>query len=392
MAAPDKYKILGGFHKYYKGVENAPCMTLFVGGNHEASGYNRELHLGGWVAKNIYFMGYSNVLKYKGLKIGGISGIYMQHNYNNNYNETPAMFGKNSMHHVRKFEVEKLKQYRGDLDIFVSHDWPTLITDKRNGEKELATLLKIKPYFKQDIKKGELGSPVSNDILERLRPAWWFSSHLHVRHRVNVNWSGSSVEKNKDEINVSDSENENADKPYQMPQRKKTRFLALDKCLPGRKYLEIIDFELDEHTDVVDTLQYDTEWLAILKTLQKHIPSGDQILGKDLDPEAEKFWNNIGSDVMREIATEKDKLEQNSVSLMVPDNFSMIAPAVDGDFNENSRIPRGYAQRPYRESNMVGRPNTDSHLLGGGASKFYHNPQTELFCSKFDIPDIFKDY
>lgn len=33
-------------------------------------------HYGGWVCPNIYFLGYSNVLDFAGLKIAGISGIF----------------------------------------------------------------------------------------------------------------------------------------------------------------------------------------------------------------------------------------------------------------------------------------------------------------------------
>lgn len=36
-------------------------LTLFVGGNHESSGYLAELPNGGWVAPNIYYMGYASV-------------------------------------------------------------------------------------------------------------------------------------------------------------------------------------------------------------------------------------------------------------------------------------------------------------------------------------------
>ena len=34
-------------------------MTIFVGGNHEASNYLQELPYGGWVAPNIYYLGYA---------------------------------------------------------------------------------------------------------------------------------------------------------------------------------------------------------------------------------------------------------------------------------------------------------------------------------------------
>ncbi|KAL8625305.1 hypothetical protein ACOMHN_030063 [Nucella lapillus] len=78
MAVPPKYKKLNTFHKYYSGEKVAPVLTVFIGGNHEASNYMQELTYGGWVAKNIYYrpMGYANVIEVGGLRIGGLSGIY----------------------------------------------------------------------------------------------------------------------------------------------------------------------------------------------------------------------------------------------------------------------------------------------------------------------------
>jgi len=32
-------------------------LTIFIGGNHEASNYLQELPYGGWVAHNIYYLG-----------------------------------------------------------------------------------------------------------------------------------------------------------------------------------------------------------------------------------------------------------------------------------------------------------------------------------------------
>lgn len=43
MACPIKYLSMGTFYKYYEGKEVAPCLTIFIGGNHEASNYLREM-------------------------------------------------------------------------------------------------------------------------------------------------------------------------------------------------------------------------------------------------------------------------------------------------------------------------------------------------------------
>lgn len=76
ISVPAKYRSMGSFHKYYAGTKKARVLTIFVGGNHEASAYLQELYYGGWVAPNIYYLGAAGVVNYRGLRIGGISGIY----------------------------------------------------------------------------------------------------------------------------------------------------------------------------------------------------------------------------------------------------------------------------------------------------------------------------
>jgi lariat debranching enzyme len=81
LACPDKYKTIGNFYEYYTGIKKAPIPTLFIGGNHEASNYLWELYYGGFVAENIYFLGLAGVIRFGGLRIGGISGIYKPQHY-----------------------------------------------------------------------------------------------------------------------------------------------------------------------------------------------------------------------------------------------------------------------------------------------------------------------
>lgn len=57
-------------------------LTVFVGGNHEASGYLQELPYGGWVAPNIFYLGHASVIQFAGLRIAGLSGIYNKNDYN----------------------------------------------------------------------------------------------------------------------------------------------------------------------------------------------------------------------------------------------------------------------------------------------------------------------
>uniref|UniRef100_A0A7E4USH6 DBR1 domain-containing protein n=1 Tax=Panagrellus redivivus TaxID=6233 RepID=A0A7E4USH6_PANRE len=65
---PHKHRKLGTFHQYYSGEKVAPILTIFIGGNHEATGFMAELPYGGWVAPNIYYLGFASVVQFAGLQ------------------------------------------------------------------------------------------------------------------------------------------------------------------------------------------------------------------------------------------------------------------------------------------------------------------------------------
>ena len=69
-----------------------PILTIFIGGNHEASNYLREMFYGGWAAPNIYFLGSSGVIDVKlpnnkFFTLGGISGIEQFHDLKKGFYE-----------------------------------------------------------------------------------------------------------------------------------------------------------------------------------------------------------------------------------------------------------------------------------------------------------------
>ena len=155
LACPPKYRRMGDFHDYYVGLKVAPVPTLFIGGNHEASNHLWELYYGGWVAPNIYYLGQSGVVWFRGLRIAGISGIYQSYDYHQKYYEK-IPYDQNSMrsiYHTRAYEIQKLSALgltatrHRPLDVFVSHDWPQSIYHYGNTQK----LLKIKPYFRDEV-------------------------------------------------------------------------------------------------------------------------------------------------------------------------------------------------------------------------------------------------
>ena len=135
----------------------APMLTLFIGGNHEASNHLQELYYGGWVAPNIYYMGFACVLKFGGLRIGGYSGIFKASDFKKGHFElAPITEGTmRSVYHVREYEMFKLLQTRSPIDIFLSHDWPKGIHQYGNVNQ----LLRVKKFLADEVKDNSLGNP-----------------------------------------------------------------------------------------------------------------------------------------------------------------------------------------------------------------------------------------
>src|SRR5271169_2914567 len=110
---------------------------------------------GGWVAPNIYYLGVSGVVSFRGIMIGGLSGIYKRYHYHQGHHERLPYTEdtKRSIYHIREYDVHKLSMLRNPT-VVMSHDWPAGI--HRYGDHR--GLLARKPHFREDIERGELGS------------------------------------------------------------------------------------------------------------------------------------------------------------------------------------------------------------------------------------------
>ncbi|KAH9302042.1 hypothetical protein KI387_013625, partial [Taxus chinensis] len=261
MACPVNFRTMNTFWKYYSGEEVAPVPTLFIGGNHEASNYLWELYYGGWVAPKIFFMGFAGVIKFGSVRIGGLSGIFKAHDYYSGHYER-APYNKSdirSIYHIREYDVHKLKQIKEPLDIFISHDWPRGITAFGNSKK----LLRDKPFFESEVKQGTLGSRAAEELLKQLKPSYWFSAHLHTKFAALVQHG--------------------EDGPV-------TKFLALDKCLPGRNFLQVLEIESDAGPHEI---HYDEEWLAITRAYNPVLPLSRKpakLMAEPPDLEGHRQW------------------------------------------------------------------------------------------------------
>lgn len=185
---PAKYRQMGDFHEYYSGSRTAPYLTIFVGGNHEASNHLFELYYGGWVAPSIYYMGAANVLRLGPLRLAGLSGIWKGYDYRKpHFERLPySRDDTNSIFHVREIDVRKLLSVRTQVDIGISHDWPQGV-EWLGDHREL---FKQKDLFEADANEGKLGSIAARQCLARLRPPHWFSAHLHIKYPAVVEHPG----------------------------------------------------------------------------------------------------------------------------------------------------------------------------------------------------------
>ncbi|PHH66698.1 hypothetical protein CDD81_6535 [Ophiocordyceps australis] len=438
MSVPQKYRQLGDFYAYYSGARRSPYLTIFIGGNHEASSHLVELYYGGWVAPNIYYLGAANVLRLGPIRIAALSGICKGNDYHKPHHERLPFSYRDvkSAYHVRELDVRKLLQIRSQVDIGLSHDWPRGI--EKHGD--MNQLFKNKPFFKSESRDGTLGSAAAEMIMNRLRPPYWFSAHLHTKFAAIKSYddagaSGDAAESaapaenlaNPDEIDLDSNDgqgqsqgeehatHDDAAKSQaglddefqgetsgvetnhvaeelraQLPAsfarpttaeasttpgqpvppeivNKQVRFLALDKCLPKRQFLqlcEVVPFDSEELSRYPPgngtsrySLEYDPEWLSIVRTFHQDLVIGDPGARVPQDAGQEHYRPLIDAERawVQENIVAKDKLR-------VPLNFERTAPPHDAQSAQSVSV----SEQPYE----------------------YTNPQTAAFCELVGLENL----
>ncbi|KAL0093835.1 lariat debranching enzyme, C-terminal domain-containing protein [Phycomyces blakesleeanus] len=440
MSVPPKFRELGTFWKYYSGLAKAPYPTIFIGGNHEASNHLWELYHGGWVCENIYYLGHAGVINYKGVRIGGISGIFKSNDYRKGHYETSPYTPQTikSVYHVRDYDVQKVLQIQKPVDIFLSHDWPRGI--ERFGD--VGELLRVKTFFREEARTNTLGSPANEQILTKIQPAWWFAAHLHVKFAALVDhekWKNEdysdevkrvlnlrngpyyqasihqnqsvkvenpdeisismsdddddedccthgqrSTEKkvgtrvdNPDEISISVSDDEDDEDKDDTPEKespvpvqvqsespKITKFLSLDKCLPRRQFLQVIDVPSD---DSAHGFSYDLEWLAITKSMHPY-----------LSVERQEYRLPSNEDIQMTIKKELTQLEamvgRGELDLKIPNNFQPTAPTFNPSvqWNHEQTVQFQYPFSNPQTSDFCKMLNIQNKINPHGMTDFGH--------------------
>ncbi|CAL8096862.1 unnamed protein product [Orchesella dallaii] len=183
-----------------------------------------------------------------------------------------------SVYHYRNLDIFRLKQIKQHVDIVLSHDWPKGI----HQHGDFNRLLRQKPFFRDEIERNELGSRPLSEVLEAIQPSYWFSAHMHVKfaayvpHSLSEDFKATNDDdETENNAKLDDDEVTNSSKHEAQNRNQATKFLALDKILPRRQFLQIIEFPTPGNDEEV-TFEYDAEWLAILKSTNSLVSVKDK--------------------------------------------------------------------------------------------------------------------
>ena len=337
---PSKYRKLGDFHKYYDKTLKAPYLTIFIGGNHEASNVLDKFYNGGYICENIYYLGKSGVVNYKGLKIAGLSGIYKEYDYNkghyenlyninnnnNNNNNKNDFINKTNnqtsilktIYHVREYDIAKLNLMSSNIDIFLSHDWPFDVIKQEDKQK----ILSIKKHWKEEIINNKFGIKQYRYLINLLKPKYWFSSHMHYYYKNNI--------------------------CHNIKTNSYTIFTALDKIIDkNRKWLDIVEIEVNDNTNNSNNIIIDKEWLSICKYMKSYFPYKNDyydfknfIMNKNEYNEIQEHTNN--NSIKKDIINQDNIVELNNIKDKINENYSKINSCIlevkvnFNDFNINN--------------------------------------------------------
>lgn len=173
---------------------------------------------------------------------------------------------------------------------------------------------------------NKLGSPPLEKLLAHMRPTYWFSAHLHCKFAAII--------------------------PHTDPVGS-TRFLALDKCLPQRRFLQIIDFPAASGPV---TLSYDLEWLAIL-CITKHLIEVKPTMHYMPGPDSPYRYDFTPTDDEKALV-----LEKMAHNLAVPSNFVRTAEPYNPQQRKNGHTKQPNAQLNAQTTTLCERLGIDDPI------------------------------
>ena len=188
--------------------------------------------------------------------------------------------------------------------------------------------------------------------MKQLQPSYWFAAHLHVKFAAIIPHTQEEVEH---PVTTSTIHCATAS-------TRTTKFLALDKVLPGRPFLQIMNIPTSRAVPSASlkVLEFDPEWLAILRRTHNllSVHSGEVIMPEELLPPSAEDIQDI-----------KDFFAQQPEGLAIP------------SFPANSPV---YAQTGIKYN---GNAQTDDFLTMLGLSHIWTQP----ISSDLSVDEVHKE-
>ena len=358
LSVPNKYKKVGDFHQYYSGKKKIPRLTICIGGNHEASNYLMTLPYGGWVCDNFYYLGYAGVIKFRGLRIAGVSGIYSFRNHNRGRFERMPLDHESikSVYNTRQVDVFRLQllsrnaESKNPIDVFLSHDWPARVYDHGNLEQ----LLRFKPHFRDDVNTRDgMGSPLTKPLIGQLKPRRWFAAHMHCRFYAKI--EHNQLENSCTEfLSLNKIENRNFVEYFDLEPLKSTEG-AEESVSAECSSSQESEINNDKNQD--NNLYYDVEWLTILrKTNALESYSRDKVSCPSVGEETGTSYFPTEEEIQETV-----EMMNRTGGLKIKQNFQMTEPVI------------------------YNRPGGGNPSIDKGRYKYFPNPQHEELCSRLKI-------
>ncbi|PNF18198.1 hypothetical protein B7P43_G18048 [Cryptotermes secundus] len=162
-----------------------------------------------------------------------------------------------------------------------------------------------------------------------------------------------------------------------------TKFLALDKCLPRRKFLQIVDIPHDPSKSI--ELEYDLEWLTILH-FTNHLLGVKRTNQYMPGPGLDGRWNFVPT--KEELDFVWQRFDGN---FLVPQNFTQTVVAFDSssqnDSSNNSR--NSCRKQPPAQINSqttafcdrLGIDDPMALLLNSSKESSFDSDENQKFCT-----------
>ena len=242
----------------------------------------------------------------------------------------------------------------------ISHDWPEGVYNHGNT----AALLRQKRHFADEVAAGALGNPASRALLSTMQPRYWFAGHLHVKFSAIVA-HGQATGPTPTDSKVDTST---------------TRFLALDKCLPGHDFFQVLDVPVRSSTSAESDetgiarreagagggLCYDPEWLAITIKTHSLLPTTKRYAQLPLvTPVSEREL----AAVVRHVESTATVRGAAAAAWSVPSNFSAtVVPFAGGRMRPAGMPPRRGNPQTDEFLAFLGLPHVVTQPMDGGSS------------------------